>query len=273
MRRFNDVSDWSVNARRDRRNVGQRNSSRNQDFKLRLLIPETEVGPIIGARGGNAVAMQKKYNALISIPITSHSDRVVSITCHHVRVGSCFSDILTKLAEKQRAQFSGRRDIKVRLLVHESLAGAVIGCGGAQIRKFRQEHNCIIEVYRRACTNSTDQIILLEGSEESIVKAVESLVKFLFKKPLKGPERPYIPSNYDDDQTEDSRAHLSVGINAIRLGPPKRNISRGDTNTYSTSEQHIKNEPLDESFEDDDTVRVYISRSHFSASESVSSKR
>ncbi|KAI1732461.1 KH domain-containing protein [Ditylenchus destructor] len=257
MGRSSDESDGNANTGKDRRKVRQWNYPNGQDFKLRLLIPASDAGAIIGTRGDNAVAIRKKYDALFSIPDSCHPERVVIIICHYARMGSCFGDVLARLAElqEQRKHLSDRSDVKVRLLVHESHAGAVIGHGGFQIKKFREELNCKIEVFSRMCPKSSDQVMLLEGSEEWLVKAVESLVKFLCKIPIKGPDRPYDPANYDEHRAAEYGGLLPVGNDSTRFRQPKRNIHRRDVNTPSTSKHNIKSEIPNEPFHDDNTAR------------------
>ncbi|KAI1725957.1 KH domain-containing protein [Ditylenchus destructor] len=256
MGRSSDESDGNA-SNKDRRKVRQWNYPGSQDFKLRLLIPASDAGAIIGTRGDNAVAIRKKYDALFSIPDSCHPERVVIIICHYARMGSCFGDVLARLAElqEQRNHLNDRSVVRVRLLVHESHAGAVIGHGGSQIQKFREELNCKIEVFSRMCPKSSDQVMLLEGTEEWLVKAVESLVKFLYKIPLKGPDRPYDPANYDEHRAAEYGGLLPVGSDAARFRQPKRNIYRREMNTPSTSKNNIKSEIPNESLHDDNTAR------------------
>ena len=48
---------------------------------------------------------------------------------------------------------------EVRFLVHQSIAGGIIGKGGEKIKEIRQESDCNVKVASDCCPMSTDRVV------------------------------------------------------------------------------------------------------------------
>lgn len=117
---------------------------------------------------------------------------MLSIICRQEKLADCFSEVLDKLAEDQ-----GREEIDVRMLVHQSHAGAIIGKQGSKIKELREQTGAQIKVFQECCPQSTDRIVLITLAQSRMPNAIKTMMEFLREILIKGPTKPYDPSMYD----------------------------------------------------------------------------
>jgi len=161
-------------------------------FELRLLIPTKAAGAVIGKGGEYIKAVREKFDASITVKDRATTERVLVITCNKDTIHECFSEVLHKLAEEQR-----KEEVDIRVLVHQSHAGAIIGRGGTKIKELKEQTGCVIRVYKDCAPNSNDRVMSVIGTQDKIPGAVRILVDFMVEVPVKGPWKCYDASNYD----------------------------------------------------------------------------
>jgi len=183
-------------------------------FDLRILIPTKSAGAVIGKGGEYIKTLRSNFDAYLTVPDRSTPERVLSILCSQDKIVDCFTEILHKLAEGG--------DVEIRVLVHQSHAGAIIGRGGAKIKELREQTNSAIKVFQECCPGSTDRVVLISSSQENIPNVVKTLIDFMIEVPLKGPQKPYDAGSYEPRTArdyggyEDSRFQR---MDSMRAGP------------------------------------------------------
>ncbi|KAL4630116.1 heterogeneous nuclear ribonucleoprotein K [Arapaima gigas] len=113
--------------------------SRNTDemVELRVLLQSKNAGAVIGKGGKNIKALRTDYNASVSVPDSSGPERILSISADIETVGEILLKIIPTLEEYQH--YKGIDfDCELRLLIHQSLAGSIIGVKGAKIKELRE---------------------------------------------------------------------------------------------------------------------------------------
>lgn len=119
------------------------NHSGSTRFEARFLICSRDAGAIIGKKGSNIQMLRQKHRAIIQVPdcSVSHSiddasvcsyeyvtfqgpERILSIQGDYDRSLAVIVDVLPLMRDNQRVQTD---QSEIRLLVHQSQAGAVIG--------------------------------------------------------------------------------------------------------------------------------------------------
>uniref|UniRef100_A0A8C6MDV4 Heterogeneous nuclear ribonucleoprotein K n=1 Tax=Nothobranchius furzeri TaxID=105023 RepID=A0A8C6MDV4_NOTFU len=113
--------------------------SRNSDemVELRILLQSKNAGAVIGKGGKNIKALRSDYNASVSVPDSSGPERILSISADIDTIGEILLKIIPTLEEYQ--QYNGVDfDCELRLLIHQSLAGSIIGVKGAKIKELRE---------------------------------------------------------------------------------------------------------------------------------------
>ncbi|XP_041465343.1 heterogeneous nuclear ribonucleoprotein K-like isoform X1 [Lytechinus variegatus] len=156
---------------------------------FRVLIPSSNAGGIIGKEGSNINQLRKKYNATITVPDCSGPERILTVTMEVEAALECIQEIIPLLDENKQ----NPEHCSVRVLVHQSLAGAIIGKEGCKIKEMREQIGAHIKVYSRVCPNSTDRVVQVGGTPDKVIGALRELQKLISSTPIKGPDQPYDP--------------------------------------------------------------------------------
>jgi len=179
------------------------NDRRNNDGRceLRCLVPSRTAGGVIGKGGANIKDMRNTFNASIQIPDASAPERVLQIKATPESCGEIILRVLP-IVNQDRDGGRGRGDrrggnkdgeLSLKVLVHQSQAGAIIGSKGFQIKELREKTGAVIKVERDCAGGSTDRICLLAGAPEKISKCLVMILEILEKAPPKGPVQNYDP--------------------------------------------------------------------------------
>jgi len=136
----------------------------------------------------------------------------------------CFSEILSKLVEDQR-----RGEIEVRMLVHQSHAGAIIGRGGSKIKELREQTKAQLKVFKDCCPGSTDRVLLITTDRSGMADAVKIMIDFLKEIPIKGTQKQYDASHYDPSVDYGGFIDKNFHFGGNSRGPP---MSTGSFDSY-----------------------------------------
>ncbi|NXM15448.1 HNRPK protein, partial [Ploceus nigricollis] len=131
--------------------------SRNTDemVELRILLQSKNAGAVIGKGGKNIKALRTDYNASVSVPDSSGPERILSISADTETIGEILKKIIPTLEEYQHYKGSDF-DCELRLLIHQSLAGGIIGVKGAKIKELRE---VLFPILFRFCFYSINKLI------------------------------------------------------------------------------------------------------------------
>ncbi|XP_073988301.1 heterogeneous nuclear ribonucleoprotein K isoform X2 [Rhodnius prolixus] len=170
------------------------------DPALRLLIPSKVAGSIIGKGGKNISRLRSDYNAVVQVPDCSGPERVVSISADYETAVKIVEQIVPCLDEFFS---SGKGEVDIRLLVHQSLAGCVIGKGGSKVKELREKTSAKIKIFGNCCPQSTDRVVSIVGSPEVAINGLKEIIDLLKETPPKGYSEPYDPQNFDEEFADD----------------------------------------------------------------------
>ncbi|XP_033220809.1 heterogeneous nuclear ribonucleoprotein K isoform X2 [Belonocnema kinseyi] len=174
---------------------------RQGDDELRLLIPSKVAGSIIGKGGQNITKLRSQYKASITVPDCPGPERVLTISSDLDTVLQVLNEVVPNLEENGSRH--GNDEIDVRMLVHQSQAGCVIGKGGLKIKELREKTGARIKIYSNCCPHSTDRLISICGKPDTCMECIRELIATIKTSPLKGVNNPYDPHNYDDYYAEE----------------------------------------------------------------------
>uniref|UniRef100_A0A9J7XNA2 Heterogeneous nuclear ribonucleoprotein K n=2 Tax=Cyprinus carpio TaxID=7962 RepID=A0A9J7XNA2_CYPCA len=173
--------------------------SRNTDemVELRVLLQSKNAGAVIGKGGKNIKALRTDYNASVSVPDSSGPERILSVSADIETIGEILLKIIPTLEEYQH--YSGTDfDCELRLLIHQSLAGGIIGVKGAKIKELRENTQTTIKLFQECCPHSTDRVVLVGGKPERVVECIKVILELISEAPIKGRAQPYDPNFYDE---------------------------------------------------------------------------
>nr|XP_033783875.1 heterogeneous nuclear ribonucleoprotein K isoform X3 [Geotrypetes seraphini] len=181
--------------------------SRNTDemVELRILLQSKNAGAVIGKGGKNIKALRTDYNASVSVPDSSGPERILSISADIDTTGEILKKIIPTLEEHnsvfhiQYQHYKGSDfDCELRLLIHQSLAGGIIGVKGAKIKELRENTQTTIKLFQECCPHSTDRVVLIGGKPDRVVECIKIILDLISESPIKGRAQPYDPNFYDE---------------------------------------------------------------------------
>ncbi|KAM7533940.1 hypothetical protein Aperf_G00000106822 [Anoplocephala perfoliata] len=219
---------------------------------VRFLIPARAAGLIIGRGGENIKRIRTQCSVKLHIPDTRSTERVFTIEGDLDRICDVWRDIMPKIKDiisakqsdpkllmgQQRTQRRKRnhgtddqqdndekedsedRMIDLRVLIHQSVAGFIIGKGGERIRDMRQKHQMrVIKVYQMLAPNSTDRVVQLIAEPENAIQCMQEIIEVAENTNIRGPVENYDASNFSEPDALTYGGWLSPeGLRALSQG-------------------------------------------------------
>ncbi|NXW83939.1 HNRPK protein, partial [Alopecoenas beccarii] len=125
------------------------------------------------------------------------SNSILSISADIETIGEILKKIIPTLEEYQHYKGSDF-DCELRLLIHQSLAGGIIGVKGAKIKELRENTQTTIKLFQECCPHSTDRVVLIGGKPDRVVECIKIILDLISESPIKGRAQPYDPNFYDE---------------------------------------------------------------------------
>jgi heterogeneous nuclear ribonucleoprotein K len=176
---------------------------RGDKFEVRLLVPSKSAGSIIGKGGQNIQKLRAEFNASIRVPDCPGPERVMTV---HADTPDVVANVLEQtvpvIADEASRSGQGQEDMdghpqEVRLLIHQSIVGGIIGRAGFKIKEIRDASGANIKVYQTCAPQSTDRCVAVQGTIEKIILALKEVFDVINNTEIKGMDQPYDPINFD----------------------------------------------------------------------------
>ncbi|CAK1550691.1 unnamed protein product [Leptosia nina] len=191
---------------------------RHSDEEITFLIPSKVAGSIIGKGGSNISKLRSQFKASITVPDCLGPERVLTITAADLDlIMDIVKEILPNLADAQRGNSD---DLDVRLLIHQSRAGCVIGKAGSKIKELREKTGARLKIFSNPAPQSTERVVQLFGRRDAIAAGIREVLELIRQVPIRGAVQNYDPHNYDDFYAEEYGG-FGNGQDSAR-GPPSR---------------------------------------------------
>nr|CDS30800.1 heterogeneous nuclear ribonucleoprotein k [Hymenolepis microstoma] len=219
---------------------------------VRFLIPARAAGLIIGRGGENIKRIRNQFSVQLHIPDSRSTERVFTIEGDLDKICDVWRDILPKVKDIISAKLSdpkvimgqqrihrrkwnqGDGDqqdadnkddtddkmIDIRVLIHQSIAGFIIGKGGEKIRDMKQKHQMrVIKVYQMLAPGSTDRVVQLIAESENAIQCLYEIISVAEKMQVRGPVENYDPANFSEPDALTYGGWLSPeGLKALSQG-------------------------------------------------------
>ncbi|XP_057660814.1 heterogeneous nuclear ribonucleoprotein K isoform X2 [Diorhabda carinulata] len=170
--------------------------SRRGDEEVRLLIPSKVAGSIIGKGGQNITKLRSQYKASITVPDCPGPERLLTLSSDMDSVCNIVNDVVPNL-EENGASINGN-ELDLRMMIHQSQAGCVIGKGGQKIKEIREKTGARIKIYANLAPQSTDRVVKITGEPAKCIETIREVLTLIKQSPIKGAVNPYDPHNYDE---------------------------------------------------------------------------
>ncbi len=173
--------------------------SASNKFECRILVPSKVAGSVIGKGGSNIQKLRADNNANIRIPDCPGPERCMTVACADPESAEAVlaQSIPFMTTSNNSEAAADANNLEVRLLIHQSIVGGVIGRAGFKIKEIRETSGANVKVYQHCAPQSTDRCIAITGSNEKICKAAGEIFKIVIATEIKGPDQPYDPINFD----------------------------------------------------------------------------
>jgi len=192
----NDNSD-SDNKAQNGHDENQSNRGDNQE--VRLLIDNAWVGGIIGKGGANVKRVREESGAFVSIAKSDYRqvhERIMMVRGspdHAAKALQAVAQLIIDTQKDKKESTEGTAGLK--LLVHKSAVGAIIGKGGATIIETQQETDARIQISNEPLANSTEKTVTVSGTPSALYAAFSKILTQLRENPLRSGTKsiPYVP--------------------------------------------------------------------------------
>lgn len=169
--------------------------------ECRLLLASKNAGAIIGKGGANIKRLRTDFKASVTVPDSNGPERILTVSANLGTVCEILLDVMPTL-EDVSAEYQSYKDLDfecdLRMLVHQSQAGCIIGRAGFKIKELREETGANIRVYSQCCPQSTERVVQLTGKPHTVINCIATIYDLLQTAPPKGFSSPYDPHNYDE---------------------------------------------------------------------------
>lgn len=175
------------------------------DITIRLLIPSKAAGSIIGKGGHNITKLRTEYKASVTVPDCPGPERILTISADLETVLQVVNEIIPNVDDASGRSGSrggggggSSEDVDLRLLVHQSQAGCIIGKSGFKIKELREKTGARIKIFSNCCPQSTERVCQISGRANTCTDSIREIMELIKTSPIKGMNNPYDPHNYDD---------------------------------------------------------------------------
>lgn len=165
--------------------------------EIRLLIKSSIAGGVIGKGGHNIQKLRTIQNVKLNIVDCRGPERVITIAGEMEVCCDVIREIL-----KQFESINGN-EYDLRILVHQSLAGCVIGVSGAKIKDIKEKTGCRLKIFSEHTPQSTDRVIQIVGSENQCIQTLLEIYDLIRGTAPRGPIHNYDPNNYNEFHAND----------------------------------------------------------------------
>lgn len=176
---------------------------RGDKFEVRVLVPSKVAGSLIGKGGCNIQKLRTENNANVRIPDCPGPERVMAIVVdqpeHAVQVIEKSLPYMTEEAVRGGPGAAATPDgpLELRLLIHQSVVGGIIGRAGFKIKEIREATGANLKVYQNCAPQSSDRCVAVSGTMDKLVGALAEVFKIVSGTEIKGTDSPYDPINFD----------------------------------------------------------------------------
>lgn len=187
--------------------AGQKRSRGEGEFEVRLLIPSKMAGSIIGRAGANIKELRSRNDSNVRVPDNPGPERIMwvqskdcetAINVIEQSLPYMFEDANnSKARENLYGDAKGTMTQEVRLLIHESIVGGIIGRGGSTINQIEKESGSKVHAYQTCAPQSSDRCVVVRGRSDQIIAALKQIMAFLATRDVQGVHNMYDPINFD----------------------------------------------------------------------------
>ncbi|KRZ90308.1 RNA-binding protein Nova-2 [Trichinella sp. T8] len=186
LQREQNVNSSSLTAPVQAQNSTVLNHGDEQQVMIKVLIPRTASGAVIGRNGSHIASLKRKsllHQLKMSKPSELFPERVLLIAGPLSSVVEVIQFTMTKIQEQQAFNTKpdefdfkhANRSSQVKLVIANSSAGVIIGKAGEEIRVIKEETHAQVKVSSRT-QSVAERVVTILGADETITLAALRVV-------------------------------------------------------------------------------------------------
>ncbi|KAF8516211.1 hypothetical protein BU17DRAFT_76732 [Hysterangium stoloniferum] len=163
----------------------------NETLTLRALVTTKEAGIIIGKGGKNVadIREQSGVKAGVSKVVPGVHERVLSVSGNVEAVAKAYTLIINQLLANAPpsptpatpTSPNGSINTSISLLISHNLMGTIIGRNGLKIKAIQDTSGARMVAEKEMLPQSTERIVVVQGTADSIGRAIEEIGKCLLE--------------------------------------------------------------------------------------------
>merc|ERR1712088_986777 len=188
--------------------------------------------------GANIQCLRNEYNANVRVPDCPGPERVMTI--HADDAQTCINVVaaaLPYMSEEAARSLPGQKPDgqsgpkEIRILIHQSIVGGIIGRAGFKIKEIREGSGANIKVNQTCAPQSSDRCVAVQGTNDKIIAALRLIIDVVENTEIKGFDQPYDPNNFDGYYAHEYGGYGSerdvMGFYDMPMGGGRRGNFRG----------------------------------------------
>ena len=162
--------------------------------ELRLIIPAIVAGTFIGKAGSVIKKLRTDFKVQLNLPDSKGFERIINVKAKTIEDAARFAG---EAAKRVHERLNLQCQPSIRMLVHQTQAGSIIGTKGHMINKLRNKTGADIGLMKVTCPKSTDRVCKIKAPRNTIVSCVNTIMGLMKKSPPRGLINNYCPNNRD----------------------------------------------------------------------------
>ena len=173
-------------------------------------------GCVIGKGGQNIQRLRSEFQAGVRIPDCPGPERVMSVVAADSDQAAAVLEAALPYMYEGEAEEGGDREL--RLLIHQSIVGGIIGKSGQKIKEIRETSEANVKVYSACAPQSTERCVQVTGRLAQLERALTQILDVVANTDVKGYDNHYDPNNFDAFYANDYGGYGSGGEGEGRGG-------------------------------------------------------
>ena len=186
---------FSNSQQQQHQHFGNRERRHSGGFTLKTILTRDEASYLFGFDGVLLNQLRQQTGANINITDQASVEHVLGIGGDLEIIFKAFSLVCRKLWDflQSVSGGSGGRPLIIRLAVHQSHCGTIIGKQGAKIREIKELSGANVLVGQDSLPNSNERCVEISGSGEACVQATYHICSVMRDMPIRGEVIAYVP--------------------------------------------------------------------------------
>ncbi|XP_070501909.1 heterogeneous nuclear ribonucleoprotein K-like [Chironomus tepperi] len=216
-------------------NPPKRRRKNEDDTEIRILISSKMAGAIIGKSGQNIQKLRSDHDARVNIVDCKGPERVLTIVSTLDVCYKVIPDILKHFEPSQLNEYD------LRFLVHQSLAGCIIGKSGSKIKELKSKFGCLVKVFPNVAPQSFERVVQIVAVQDKLINCFTEIMNLIKSNSIRGPIRFYDPHNFDDHYADEYGGYGTV-ISRNGNVPFQRQFNDNRNNNFNNNRGKFNND-------------------------------